>query len=187
MEGCNDGWQPYYEGAHTYSGDRRCKLHTDSSYVLLSERAQAIKIQQTLETLYKGVNGQYYHGEAAWEYVRDRTGVDLLGIFAEASARKCTSKLIFRSDSGTAYPSCKGWQVTLWIWCTSTRLSSLKKCIALEHETARRCSHLKISGLRRMSMRIFCSSIAQNSPRGFKAWFPFLPLRPKRGPLSIPA
>jgi hypothetical protein len=43
-------------------------------------RTQAIKIQQTLETLYKGVNGQYYYGDAAWQYVKKRTGVDLLAI-----------------------------------------------------------------------------------------------------------
>jgi len=43
-------------------------------------RAQAIKIQQTLETLYKGVNGQYYYGDAAWAYVKKRTGVDLFAI-----------------------------------------------------------------------------------------------------------
>jgi len=41
-------------------------------------RTQAIKIQQTLETLYKGVNGHYYYGDAAWQYVQKRTGVDLL-------------------------------------------------------------------------------------------------------------
>lgn len=43
-------------------------------------RTQAIKIQQTLETLYQGVNGQYYYGDAAWHYVKQRTGVDLLQI-----------------------------------------------------------------------------------------------------------
>lgn len=43
-------------------------------------RAQAIKIQQTLETLYKGVKGQYYYGDAAWQYVKKRTGVDLFAI-----------------------------------------------------------------------------------------------------------
>ena len=46
-------------------------------------RAQAIKIQQTLETLYKGVKGQYYYGDAAWQYVKKRTGVDLLGILTK--------------------------------------------------------------------------------------------------------
>jgi hypothetical protein len=43
-------------------------------------RAQAIKIQQTLETLYKGVKGHYYYGDAAWAYVKKRTGVELLAI-----------------------------------------------------------------------------------------------------------
>lgn len=43
-------------------------------------RAQAVRIQQTLETLYKGVNGQYYYGEAAWKSMKKRTGVNLLGI-----------------------------------------------------------------------------------------------------------
>lgn len=43
-------------------------------------RAQAIRIQETLETLYGGVGGEYHHGEAAWEYVKSRTGVDLKGI-----------------------------------------------------------------------------------------------------------
>jgi outer membrane protease len=43
-------------------------------------RTQAIRIQQTLETLYKGVNGQYHYGEAAWQYLKYRTGVDLLQV-----------------------------------------------------------------------------------------------------------
>lgn len=40
-------------------------------------REQAIRIQRTLQKVYKGVNGQYYYGDAAWEYVKKRTGVDL--------------------------------------------------------------------------------------------------------------
>lgn len=40
-------------------------------------RAQAMKIQKTLETLYQGVNGEYHFGDAAWAYVKKRTGVDL--------------------------------------------------------------------------------------------------------------
>ena len=46
-------------------------------------RAQAIRIQRTLETLYNGVDGEYYHGDAAWEYVRQRTGIDLLSVLQE--------------------------------------------------------------------------------------------------------
>jgi hypothetical protein len=43
-------------------------------------RSQAVRIQQTLETLYQGVQGEYHYGDAAWEFVRTYTGVDLKGI-----------------------------------------------------------------------------------------------------------
>lgn len=43
-------------------------------------RTQAIRIQQTLETLYKGVDGKYYYGDNAWKYIKEYTGVDLLNI-----------------------------------------------------------------------------------------------------------
>jgi hypothetical protein len=54
-------------------------------------RAQAMKIQKTLETLYEGVNGEYHFGDGAWEYVKERTGVDLKAILeqiAEARAEE---------------------------------------------------------------------------------------------------
>ncbi len=47
------------------------------------QRSQAIKIQQTLKTLYAGVNGEYYGGEEAWDYLQNYTGVDLKGILTE--------------------------------------------------------------------------------------------------------
>lgn len=40
-------------------------------------RIQAKRIQDTLETLYKGIGGEYYWGDNAWEYVKMRTGYDL--------------------------------------------------------------------------------------------------------------
>ena len=49
-------------------------------------RTQAIRIQQTLETLYDGVGGEYHFGDAAWEYVKTRTGVDLHGILKRIAA-----------------------------------------------------------------------------------------------------
>ena len=76
----------------TTDGDHITKEHTriraivDAGHIPIRvmfyypNRTQAIKIQQTLETLYKGVNGQYYYGDAAWQYVKKRTGVDLLQI-----------------------------------------------------------------------------------------------------------
>jgi hypothetical protein len=76
----------------TTDGDHITKEHTriqaiaDAKYTPVRvmfyypNRAQAIKIQQMLETLYKGIGGQYYYGDAAWQYVKQRTGVDLFGI-----------------------------------------------------------------------------------------------------------
>ena len=76
----------------TTDGDHITKEHTriraicDAGYVPIRvmfyypNRAQAIKIQQTLETLYSGVNGEYHSGHGAWEYVKNRTDVDLLSI-----------------------------------------------------------------------------------------------------------
>lgn len=44
------------------------------------QRTQAIKVQETLETLYRGVGGKYFYGDSAWSYIRELTGVDLLAI-----------------------------------------------------------------------------------------------------------
>lgn len=46
-------------------------------------RIQAQRIQQTLETLYHGIGGRYYYGDAAWEYIRNYTEIDLLSILEE--------------------------------------------------------------------------------------------------------
>lgn len=43
-------------------------------------RSQAIRIQQTLETLYQGIGGEYHYGNNAWSYVLNRTGIDLYSI-----------------------------------------------------------------------------------------------------------
>ena len=76
----------------TTDGDHITKEHTriravkDAGYkpvrvmFYYPNRAQAIRIQQTLETLYLGIDGEYHYGDAAWLYVNERTGVDLLGI-----------------------------------------------------------------------------------------------------------
>ncbi len=76
----------------TTDGDHIMKEHTriqaivDAKFTPIRvmfyypNRTQAIRIQQTLETLYKGVSGSYYYGDAAWQYMKNKTGVDLFGI-----------------------------------------------------------------------------------------------------------
>lgn len=51
-------------------------------------RAQAIRIQETLETLYEGIGGEYYYGEAAWEYVLKKTKIDLKSTLEEIATSR---------------------------------------------------------------------------------------------------
>jgi len=77
------------DGDHIMKEHTRIRVIADAKYTPIRvmfyypNRGQAIKIQQTLETLYKGVNGQYYYGDAAWQYVKQRTGVDFFGILTK--------------------------------------------------------------------------------------------------------
>ena len=74
------------DGDHITKEHTRIKAVCDHNYVPIRvmfyypNREQAIKIQQTLETLYKGVEGEYHYGDTAWKFVHDRTGVDLFKI-----------------------------------------------------------------------------------------------------------
>ncbi len=54
-------------------------------------REQAIRIQETLATLYAGIGGHYHFGDAAWAYVKSRTEIDLKAIL-EKLAGENTSK-----------------------------------------------------------------------------------------------
>lgn len=84
----------------TTDGDHITKEHTrmqtirDAGYkpvrvmFYYPNREQAIRIQQTLESLYKSVQGEYYHAGAAWAYVKQRTEVDLLEILTELAAER---------------------------------------------------------------------------------------------------
>lgn len=76
----------------TTDGDHITKEHTRmkviSSYgykpirvmFYYPNREQAQRIQETLKTLYLAVGGEYYYKDTAWEFIKELTGVDLLGI-----------------------------------------------------------------------------------------------------------
>ncbi len=84
----------------TTDGDHITKEHTriqaigDAGYkpvrvmFYYPNREQAMRIQQTLESLYKSVQGEYHYGDAAWAYVKQRTDVDLLGILKKLAAER---------------------------------------------------------------------------------------------------
>ena len=52
------------------------------------QRAQAIKIQETLKTIYKGVEGEYYAGDEAWEFIKNRTNFDLKAILTQIADKR---------------------------------------------------------------------------------------------------
>jgi hypothetical protein len=47
------------------------------------QREQSIRIQETLKTLYAGIEGEYYGGDEAWEYLKSYSGVDLKAILTQ--------------------------------------------------------------------------------------------------------
>lgn len=52
------------------------------------QREQAIKNQKILAGYYKGVNGEYYGSDDAWEFVKTHTGYDLLQILTRIADSK---------------------------------------------------------------------------------------------------
>ncbi|AXG71149.1 ApaLI-like restriction endonuclease [Kordia sp. SMS9] len=55
------------------------------------QRKQAIKIQKILSTYYKGVNGEYYGGDEAWNFVKEYTGYDLSEILTSIADKKTSA------------------------------------------------------------------------------------------------
>ena len=98
----NDALEIKWKDATT-DGDHITKEHTriqaisDAGYTPIRvmfyypNRAQAIRIQETLETLYEGVGGEYYYGDAAWGYVRDKTAIDLKSILEEIANERAAA------------------------------------------------------------------------------------------------
>jgi len=74
------------DGDHITKEHTRIKTISEAGYTPIRvmfyypNRSQAIKIQETLETLYVGIGGQYYYGASAWDYVYKRTEIDLKAI-----------------------------------------------------------------------------------------------------------
>ncbi|MEW6733637.1 MAG: ApaLI family restriction endonuclease [Acidobacteriota bacterium] len=82
------------DGDHITKEHMRLKAVYEAGYIPIRvmfyypNRDQAIKIQKALETLYKGVNGAYYYGDAAWEYIKNRTGINLKQILEELAIER---------------------------------------------------------------------------------------------------
>jgi hypothetical protein len=74
------------DGDHITKEYTRIKAIYDAGYKPIRvmfyypNHKQEISIQKTLETLYHGICGEYHYGDSAWDYVLERTGIDLKGI-----------------------------------------------------------------------------------------------------------
>ena len=74
------------DGDHITKEHTRVKVIREKGYTPVRvmfyypQRTQAIRIQETLETLYQGIGGKYFYGDSAWQYIHELTGIDLLEI-----------------------------------------------------------------------------------------------------------
>ena len=77
------------DGDHITKEHTRVKVIHEKGYKPIRvmfyypQRQQAIRIQETLKTLYKGVEGEYYAGDDAWNFLLKYSGVDLKSILTE--------------------------------------------------------------------------------------------------------
>ena len=80
------------DGDHVTKEHTRLQVIADAGFAPVRvmfyypNREQAIRIQKTLATLYKGVDGEYFFGDAAWDYVRTRTDTNLKEILERIAA-----------------------------------------------------------------------------------------------------
>jgi len=71
------------DGDHITKEHTRVKVIQSNGYkpvrvmFYYPQRKQAIRVQNTLKTIYAGVKGEYHAGEDAWHYVEKYTGYDL--------------------------------------------------------------------------------------------------------------
>ena len=74
------------DGDHITKEHTRVKVIKEQGYTPIRimfyypNREQAIKIQETLKTLYLGIGGEYYSCDDAWEYLKKVTNIDLKNI-----------------------------------------------------------------------------------------------------------
>jgi type II restriction enzyme len=84
----------------TTDGDHITKEHTrvknikNAGYIPIRimfyypNRSQAVRIQETLKTIYAGVGGEYYFGNEAWATLQKKTDIDLLSILEKIASLK---------------------------------------------------------------------------------------------------
>lgn len=75
------------DGDHIKKEHKRVRIIREAGYIPVRimffepNRAQAISIQAKLKNLYNEIGGEYYAGEAAWNYMQRETGINLKRLF----------------------------------------------------------------------------------------------------------
>jgi len=82
------------DGDHITKEHTRIQVISDAGYTPIRvmfyypNRTQAIRIQETLATLYEGIGGDYYYGDSAWDFVRTKTAIDLKAVLEEIAGER---------------------------------------------------------------------------------------------------
>jgi hypothetical protein len=77
------------DGDHITKEHTRIKVISTKGYTpirimfFMPNRDQAIKIQMKLKLLYEEIGGEYYSTQDAWNYVKNKTGVDLFALLKD--------------------------------------------------------------------------------------------------------
>lgn len=86
------------DGDHIIKENNRVEIIHDKGYIPVRvmfykpNRYQAIDVQRALESVYIRWSGQYYSGDAAWDYIKSYTGIDLLKILKEIAEDRFEEK-----------------------------------------------------------------------------------------------
>lgn len=81
------------DGDHITKEHTRLKVIADAGYTPIRvmfyypNRKRAVRIQSALETLYRGIGGEYHYGDEAWNYVQQRTDIDLKAILRKIAKK----------------------------------------------------------------------------------------------------
>lgn len=82
------------DGDHITKEHTRIKAIESYGYIPIRimfyypQRTQAKRIQETLKTVYAGLNGEYYAGREAWDFIKKYTNYDLKAILEQIAKKK---------------------------------------------------------------------------------------------------